>query len=82
MQVEAMESPYEGPSVSNISDSPVTKISIEDVPSSKMDITVIKYYLFGLTLMECDVKQYGRTFLATFQKPIGKGLSHDICSGL
>lgn len=54
---------------------PVTKITIEDVPTSRRDASLIKYYLlqFGLTTLDCNVVQYGKTFLVTFQEPIGKG---------
>lgn len=67
MQIQDLEGPCD-PSFST--DSP-SKVCIEDVPLSKRDTSLIKYYLSSLTSLDCDVKQYGKSFLATFQQPIG-----------
>lgn len=69
MQIQDLESDPSSLSAFN-TDSP-TKVCIENVPPSKGDATLIKYYLFSLTSLDCDVKQYGGSFLATFQQPIG-----------
>ena len=51
-------------------DSP-TKVYVDDVPPPKRDATLIKYYLSSLMSRDCEVQQYGKTFLATFQQQIG-----------
>lgn len=66
MQIQDLD--INGPGVSN---SP-TKICIEDIPQSKRDMSLIRYYLHSLVSQDCEVKAYGKTFLATFQQPIGE----------
>jgi hypothetical protein len=51
-----------------------TRIRVDDIPPSERNTSLIKYYLCSLMSCECEVKQYGKTFLATFGKQIGKFL--------
>lgn len=49
-----------------------TKVQVDDIPPHlRKDSSLIKYYLMSLTSVDCHVKQYGRSFLATFCQPIG-----------
>lgn len=78
LQVEDLESPCDSPPAPPhpmlpASNSP-TRILVEDVPHAKRDDSLIKYYLNTLAQVECEVKQYGNSFLATFPHEIGMSL--------
>ena len=71
IQVEDIESPYDSPPVLLPDSNSPTRILVEDVPHAKRDDSLIKYYLDSLAQVECEVKQYGNSFLAIFPHEIG-----------
>ena len=72
LQIEDIESLYDSSPVFLPASNSPTRILVEDVPHAKRDISLIKYYLDSLAQVECEVKQYGNSFLATFPHEIGK----------
>ena len=49
-----------------------TRVHIDDVPPHKRERSLIELYMKSLAFTECTVKQYGKSFMATFQQPIGR----------
>lgn len=56
-----------------------TKILVDDVPPFKRDEVFIKSYLSDMMNVSCNVKQYGKQFLASFNQPIGIKFCHTLC---
>lgn len=72
MQIQDLDDPYNASYLAaHVSDSP-TKVCIEDIPQCKRSTSLIRYYLQSLVFQDCEVKAYGKTFLATFHQPIGE----------
>ena len=49
-----------------------TKVLIDDIPSLKRDAAQLEAYMTSLMKLPCSVKQYGKSFVATFERAIGK----------
>lgn len=74
LHVEDIESPYDPPPALLPDSNPPTRILVEDVPLAKRNDSLMKYYLDSLAPVECKVKQYGNSFLATFPYEIGNSI--------
>ena len=50
----------------------ITKVLIDDIPSLKRDAAQLEAYMTSLMKLPCSVKQYGKLFVATFERAIGE----------